>query len=143
VSDPQPNYDYSGIGRAEALLLFSALAASPWAVLTNGFLGSIVFWILTKICTGLANKEVMVLNVGATTLQTIMQKGEFDATLDAAFKAIKGNPDRLSAAEKAKIDDPVIAAFRKFAVFGQLRNSGDSGTAPGDNPTGFGRRTPS
>jgi hypothetical protein len=123
VADPQPNYDYAGIGNAEALLIFSALAASPAAPFTNGVLGKITFWSLGQFCTWLASKEVLVLNIASTDLQTLAQKGEFNATFDEAFKAIHGNSDRLTAEQKAAIDAPVIAAFRKFAVFGQLRDS--------------------
>ncbi len=123
---PQPNYDYSGIGKAEALLVFSALAASPAVWFTNGIAGQITFWFLTQICTWFANKEVLILNIAATDIQTIMQKGDFDASFDNAFKAIHGNPDKLTSEQKAAIDAPVIAAFRKFAVFGQLRSSSNS-----------------
>ena len=122
------NYDYSGIGKAEALLIFSAMAASPAAWFTNGIAGTITFWFLCQMCTWLANKEVLVLNVMATDIQTLIQEGSFDATFDQAFQAIKGNPNKLTDAQKAAIDAPVIAAFNKFALFGQLR----SGTNPGN-----------
>ena len=115
----QANYDYSGIGKAEALLVFSALAASPSAWITNGIFGKIVFQLLCWACTWFANKEVLILNVAATDLQTLVQKGSFDASFDAAFQAIHGNPNQLTSAQKAAIDAPVIAAFNKFAVFGQ------------------------
>ena len=126
MADPQPNYDYSGIGKAEALLVYSALAASSVSWLTNGLLGKATFWALEQICTWLANKEVMVLNIAATDIQTVIQAGEFDATFDDAFKAINKSKDPLTAAQKAAIDQPVIDAFRKFAVFGQLRASSDT-----------------
>lgn len=122
----EANYDYSGIGKAEAVLLFSALASSPWVVLTNGLLGTVVFGVLTKICTFFANYEVLIVNVGVTDLQVLLQKGDFNGSFDDAFKAIHGNPDRLTPQEKAKIDAPVKAAFRKFAVFGQLPNGSNS-----------------
>lgn len=119
---PQPNYDYSGIGKAEALLIFSALAASPAVWFTNGIAGQVTFWFLTQVCTWLANREVLVLNVIATDIQTISQKGAFDGSFDDAFAAILAAKEKLTPAQKAAIDAPVKAAFRKFAVFGQLRN---------------------
>lgn len=119
----EPNYDYSGIGKAEALLIYSALAASSWAFLTTGFLGTVVFQLLTYICTQLANVEVLILNVAATDIQTLIGQGDFDATFDQAFKQIQANKDKLTTAQKAKIDAPVIAAFTKFAIFGQLSNN--------------------
>ena len=122
----QPNYDYSGIGKAEALLIFSALAASPSAWLTNGLLGQFTFSFLCYFCTWLAGKEVMVLNVVATDIQTLVQQGGFDATFDEAFAAIQASKTQLTAAQKAAIDAPVMAAFNKFAVFGQLRGNSNT-----------------
>jgi len=78
------------------------------------------------MCTWLANKEVLILNVMATDIQTLIQQGSFDATFDQAFEAIKGNPSKLTPEQKAAIDAPVIAAFNKFAVFGQLRNNSNT-----------------
>lgn len=118
--------------------MFSALATSPAAWLTAGILGKIVFGFLTWACTKLANLEVLILNVAATDIQVIIQKGDFDASFDDALKAIQASKGGLTKAQKDAIDAPVRAAFRKFAVFGQLRSNSDSGTSPGDNTTGFG-----
>lgn len=126
MADPQPNYDYSGIGKAEALLVYSALAASSVSWLTNGLFGKFTFWILQAACTWLANKEVMVLNIAATDIQTIIQAGEFDATFDDAFKKITAAKDPLTPEQKAAIDQPVIEAFKRFAVFGQLHDGTNS-----------------
>lgn len=126
IADPQPNYDYSGIGKAEALLIFSALAASPAAWLTNGVLGKFTFWALSKFLTWLSGKGIMLLNVLVADVQTLAQKGDFDGSFDNAFAAIHGHPERLTPEQKAAIDKPVIDAFRKFAVFGQLRDGGNT-----------------
>jgi hypothetical protein len=120
--NPRPNYDYSGIGKAEALLIFSALASSKLVFLTNGVFGKFTFQILWAACSWLATKEILLVNVVATDLQTLAQKGEFDGTFDDAFKKIHGQREKLSAEEKAAIDAPVRTAFRKFAYFGQLRD---------------------
>ena len=117
------SYDYSGIGKAEALLVFAALAASPLVWITNGLLGGLTFWVLCRICTWLANKEVLLANIAAADIQTLAQKGNFDGSLDEAFKAIHGNPNQLTQAQRKAIDDKVILAFRNFATFGSLSNS--------------------
>jgi hypothetical protein len=126
VADPQPNYDYSGIGKAEALLVFSALAASPLVWFTTGFPGTVTFWLLTKACTWLANKEVMIMNLAAADINTIAEHKVFDGSFDEAFKEIHGNPNQLSQAQKASIDNKVIAAARAFFTFGSLRDSSSS-----------------
>lgn len=123
MDSPKANYDYSGIGKAEALLIFSALAASPAAWLTNGILGKIVFWSLSNFLTWLTGKGIMVLNVLVADVQTLGEKGDFDGSFDAAFAAIHEHPERLTPEQKTAIDKPVINAFRKFAVFGQLRDN--------------------
>jgi hypothetical protein len=134
---PQPNYDYSGFGKAEALLIFSVLAANPSTVwLTTGFIGSVFFALLSFICTKFANVGIMLINIAATDLQTLVQSGNFDGSFDDAFKKILASKDPLTAAQKAAIDAPVIAAFQQFAVFGQLRGNSDTGNSSGDNPAG-------
>lgn len=76
------------------------------------------------------------MNVAVTDIQIIFQKGDYDASFDNAFKAINGNRDKLTPEQKAEIDAPVMAAFRAFGVFGQLRSSANPGASPGDNVAG-------
>lgn len=122
MTAPEPNYQYEGIGKAGALVIFAWLAASPFAFLTTGILGKIVFFIVSKITTYAATKGVMILNVAIADIQTIAQKDDFDGSFDEAFKEIHGNRDKLTPAQKKAIDDKVIAAFRKFASFGVRNN---------------------
>lgn len=130
-------YHYEGIGKAGALMLFGALAASPLSWLATGFLGRITFSILEMICTWLAGKGVILLNIAVADIQTISQKRDFDGSFRDAFTEIAGNPHRLSAEDRKRIDEKVKAAFRKFATFG-VRDGGDSEASPWDNPSGLG-----
>lgn len=98
--------------------MFSGLAASPLAWLTTGLVGKITFWFLTKFTEWLASNGLIILNIGVANVQTLIEKSAFDKTFEEAFKAIHGNPDRLTEEQKKSIDDKVISAFRKFASFG-------------------------
>lgn len=116
-------YDFEGIARAGALLQFTALAASGAAPLTNGILGKFTFFLLVQLNKFLASNGLILLNIGVENVSTIIRKENFDSTLEAAFDAVHGNPDRLTAEEKKEIDDKVISAFDKFVDFG-VRNGG-------------------
>lgn len=109
-------YNFSGIQKMGVAAFRVALSSTPytaWFVKVPGSdfaLGLIVNW--------LANKGLLVLNLGA-----IMVEGELDQhALDSAFqKAIdeiqlKGGRDALTPEQKKAIDDEVIKAARKFIV---------------------------
>jgi len=116
------NYQYEGIGKAGALVIFAWLASTPLVFLTNGILGKFVFFILTRFCAYLAGKGIMILNIAVADIQIVAQKNDFDGSFDEAFKEIHGQRDKLTPEQKKAIDDKVIRAFRKFADFGGVRN---------------------
>lgn len=107
-----------GIGSASATLTFLALAGSPLAFLTQGFLGKITHYILTQIYSRLASQGLVVLNIGVAKVQTLAEQREFDGTFDDAFDLINKSGGRLSADDIKAIDDKVIRALRRFTDFG-------------------------
>lgn len=117
-------YDFEGIGKAGALLMFSGLAASPFVWFTTGIQGKIVFWLLVQLNKFLASNGLILLNIGIANVQVLIQENAYDKSFDDAFDAIHGNPKRLTEAQKKAIDAPVIAAFDKFANFG-VRDGGN------------------
>lgn len=128
-------YNFEGIGKATALLLFSGLAASPFAWFTVGLQGKIVFWLLTQLGKWFASTGLVLLNVGIANVQVLSQQSNYDGAFDVAFRAIADRNGRLTLAEKKAIDDRVIAAFDRFADFG-VRAVSDSGPASVDNTSG-------
>lgn len=130
------NYDFQGIGKAAALLEFSALAASPVSWLTNGVLGQITFWLLTQMNAYLASKGLILLNIGIANVQVLSQKSDFDQSLDEAYQALRSGS--LTEVQKKALDDKVIAAFNNFADFGVQQSNGDSRSSPVDNSSGIG-----
>lgn len=111
-------HELTGIGSASATLTFVALAGSPLAFLTQGFLGKITHYILTQVYSRLASQGLVVLNIGVARVQTMAERKDFDGTFDEAFELINKRGGKLSDAEAKKIDDRVISALRKFTDFG-------------------------
>jgi hypothetical protein len=118
-------YDFQGIGKAEALLVFSYLATTPLAPITQGFWGKVIFWILTQLGSLAASYGLVLLNLGIENVQIIIQKGSFDGSFDEAFKAINEKGGKLTPKEKQEIDAPVMLAFDGFADFGVHGNAGE------------------
>lgn len=111
-------HELTGIGSASATLTFVALAGSPLAFLTQGFLGKITHYILTQIYSRLASQGLVVLNIGVARVQTMAERKDFDGTFDDAFDLINKSGGRLSPDDIKAIDDRVISALRKFTDFG-------------------------
>lgn len=113
-------YDFPGIKRLGAAAIRSALALSPW---TAWFLRMpIGTTLLTELLANyLANKGLLILNLGAIVVEGELDQKQFDAAMSAAFDQIqaKGGREKLTAAERKAIDDEVIKAARKLIVIGK------------------------
>jgi ABC-type transport system involved in cytochrome c biogenesis permease subunit len=116
-------YKFDGIGKAGAVATFAAMAMTPYAAITQGFWGKILFVFLEWFYSCLASVGLVVLNIGVANVETLIEQSEFDGSFEDAFKIINAKGGKLSDAEKAAIDNKVIAAFRKFASFGRLHDS--------------------
>lgn len=111
-------YDFPGIKKAGAFALKAALASQSWYLF-------IVKWKLAPICDYLieyavnwaANKGLIVLNLGAIYIGGSIDQHAFDKALDEALHQVELSKGKLTDAEKKKIDDAVIAAFRRMAPF--------------------------
>ncbi len=110
-------YDFRGIKKLGGAGLRVALASSPY---TAWFirLGSFADLVLEFAANWLANKGLLVLNVGANYVSGEIDQKQLDAALDSAFEqiTIKGGREKLTPAERKAIDDEVIKAARKFLV---------------------------
>lgn len=120
--EPARKYKFEGIGKASATATFVALASTPLAKLTQGFVGKILYALLTLFFSGLASVGLVVLNIGIAKVETLLEQKDFDGSFDEAFKIINAKGGKLTQQEIAEIDSKVIDAFRKFAVFGKLRD---------------------
>lgn len=119
-----------GIGEAGASVILAGLAANPsTAALASDIVGKIVFFVCKCFCMLLANFGLIVMNVGAAKIETIITEGNFEegwADADTLIKKIRATGRELTDEEIAAIDGPVIDAFRKFGGFGRMRKRRNS-----------------
>lgn len=116
-------FKFMGIGEASAAAVMAVLRTSPaFLPFTVGIQGKILFFILKLLFSWLASLGLIVLNVGAAKIETVMSEITFDGSIESAEKAIKAIRDsgrELTPEEIKAIDEPVIDALRKFASFGR------------------------
>lgn len=113
-------YDFKGIKALGAAALRGALASSPYSAWALKF-GGLTDLALEALANWLANKGLMILNLGAIQIAGEIDQAGFDKAMDKAIEEIKlkGGRERLTAAQKKAIDDEVIKAARKFIVIGK------------------------
>ena len=112
-------FKLEGIGNASAASILAALATNPsTSFLAAGISAKILFWIISKIFSGLASMGIVILNVGAEKLAVALDKVNFDGSLESAeqfIEEIRKTGRELTPEEIKKIDDSVIEQLRKFA----------------------------
>lgn len=107
-------YTFDNISKFSATMMFTALASSPFAFLTNGFLGRVTFFTLKKLSNFLANKGLIIANIGVDYVSTLDQQKDLDTELEKAITIVANKKGRLTDEEKKRIDAPVMAAMRRF-----------------------------
>lgn len=109
-------YDFKGIQKAmerliDALLAGTAwgawLVASPFKPAVDALEGLIINW--------LANRGLIVIDVGLVLIDGKVSQGKLDAALDSAFEKLKVGRDKITPAQGAKIDADTTKAFDEFA----------------------------
>ncbi len=114
-----------GIGAASASMVLAALLSNPSTIwLASGIIGKIVNWLLTMGFSMLASAGLVVLNVGAARIETLIDGKNFDGAWESAeefIAAIRATGREMTPEEIKKIDDQVIIAFRKFASFARKK----------------------
>lgn len=112
-------YDFKGIQKYGAMGLTMALASTSWGafLVTKWGLKNITDVLLEWFVNWLANKGLLVLNLGAIYVEGEWDQKAFDSSIDEAFKQIQSSEGKLTPEQMKAIDDKVIEAFRKFAVF--------------------------
>jgi hypothetical protein len=119
VAGPANKYNFSGIGGASSKLVLAALTANPSTLwLTVGIMGTISDWILSWAFSCAASVGLVVLNLGAEQVESLIAQNQFDGSWDSAEKLLNAAHDAhqsLTPAQIAAIDQPVIDSFRKFA----------------------------
>lgn len=126
MAEPFNKHKLSGIGEASAALVLAALSSNPaTAALAVGFMGKIIYFLMSKIMTYLASSGLVLMNIGAERLSTAIDKAKFDGSFESAERLIdeiRRSGKDLTPNEIKEIDDRVIESFRKFGKLGRKRN---------------------
>ena len=110
-------YQFDGIAKFNATLIFTALAGSSWgSFLTSGFVGRLVFFFLEKFGNWMANQGLAMANIGVDILITAHEKKNYDAVLEEAIHQVQSKRN-LTQEEIDAIDEKVKAAAKKFIAF--------------------------
>lgn len=109
-------YDFTGLKKLGAANLRILIASTKAAFLLKG--GTLTDAILEFISNWLANKGLVVLNVGAIYVSGHFDQKAFDSAFDEAIAEIqnKMGAEKLTPEEKRRIDDAIITSARRFVV---------------------------
>lgn len=105
-------YDFPGIQKAMGALINGLLAATTWgASLLAGPFGPVIVILEGWIDNWLANKGLIILNVGVNIVDGQLNQDAMDKALDAGIQKIMQGRNLLTPAQGKAIDDAVEKAF--------------------------------
>lgn len=106
-------YDFPGIRKAATVAINLALAATGWGawLLASPF-RPLVLKIEEWAAEWLANRGLLILNLGAFYVEGVLDQAAFDQAMDEGLEKIK--IPGLSEEEKWAIDEKVVQAMRNF-----------------------------
>jgi phosphoribosylformimino-5-aminoimidazole carboxamide ribonucleotide (ProFAR) isomerase len=111
-------YDFKGIKKYGAKGLLLALTSSPYFAWVNTWgVRNVAEVILEWVVNWFANSGLMVLNITAISVEGKWDQKDFDAAMEEALKKVEISGGTLTPEQQKAIDDAVIKAFRKFAIF--------------------------
>lgn len=110
-------YDFPGIKKWGAKGLTLALSSTAWGawLVKTPFVRTLVDAFLEQTVNWLANKGLIVLNIGAIYFEGEFDQKAFDQALDEGLRAVKTGS--LTPEQMKEIDEKVRIAARKFLKF--------------------------
>lgn len=117
-------YDFQGIKKLGGVGLRAALSTSPYTAWLNRF-GALTNLITEFAANWLANRGLILLNVGAFYIGGEIDQKSLDNAIENGLKAVELSNGKLTPEQMKEIDDAVIKAADKALPYG--RN-------PPDNP---------
>lgn len=132
-------YDFKGIQRAATVWLNTALAATSWGawLLASPFRPALDA-IEGLIINYLANRGLVVLDVGYFMVDGKIDQKRLDDALTKGLQRVQQGRDKITAAEGKAIDDEVREAFDADADLGisnSVQHVSDPSVRIGRNPT--------
>jgi len=108
-------YDFPGIRKAGAAAFRAVILTTGWgAALFASPFKSVINTALEMVSEWLANKGLLIINLGAIYVAGQFDQAKFDAAMNTAIE--KAKAPGLTDAQKKAIDDEVKKAFRPFAM---------------------------
>lgn len=116
-------YSFTGIQAAALAAIKAAIATTTWgaSLLASGvfkFFLPVIDAIAKWGINWLANRGLIVINVGADFFNGEFDQARFDKAIDDGLTRVMQGRDKITPADGKKIDDDVIAATDKFVDFG-------------------------
>jgi hypothetical protein len=110
-------YNFPGLKKNGARALEMLLASFSWgaSLLKIPILGSLVHSFLELFVNFLANKGLVFLNITDIVIEGKWDQERFDDAMEKALASVELSHEKLTDEQRKRIDDTVIAAFRKFA----------------------------
>lgn len=126
-------YDFPGIRKAGTAGIKALLALTSWGtwIITSPF-NPLIDFLLNWISEWLANRGLIIINVGAFYVSGMFDQKSFDAAMEDGLK--KASAPGLTDKQKKVIDDAVIEAFRKFGKVTRFNESNSDSGGVSDIP---------
>ena len=112
-------YNFPGIQKAAGVAIDALLAGTTWGawLLASPF-KIIIGPIRDMLVNFLANRGLILLNIGANIIDGSLDQAKLDEALDAGIKRVMQGRDKITPEEGKAIDDKVRAAFDADADLG-------------------------
>lgn len=109
-------YNFPGIRKAGAVAIKAALASSVVGGLLKGPFGGTLNLLLEWAMEWLANRGVILLNIGAFKVNGHFDQQAFDKAMDAGLSQVESG-EAISLEEMRVIDEKVKEAMRRFVPY--------------------------
>jgi hypothetical protein len=135
-------YDFKGIQKALGALIDALVAGTSWGawLLASPF-APVIRIVRDLLINFLANRGLIVLNVGAIMVDGAVDQSKLDTAMTDALNKMKIGRDKITPAQGKKIDDQVREAFDRDADVGAT-NGADSLPDVSSNTVRSGNNTP-
>lgn len=115
-------YDFKGIKKLGGAGLRAAIASTPQLAWMLKF-GSLLDLFLELLANWLANKGLILLNVGAFYLEGKIDQAALDSAISEGLRRVELGAGKLTPDQIKEIDDAVISAADKALPYNKERSS--------------------
>ncbi len=112
-------YNFPGIQKAMGVAIDALIAGTGWgaALLASPFMPIVQFFV-NALDNYLANRGLILLNIGINIVDGVIDQRNLDEAIDAGIRRVMQGRDTITLAEGLAIDDEVRKAFDANADLG-------------------------